>query len=152
MSHEAKADICVRADLPRVAGTIERATGDYFWKGPQSTDRRTLITSGQPIPIQGSAVVSLVQPSPLCDSAVMTLKAPHRFDEHVDRVVLVNETLLVGPGSDCHVRYREAQDRAVLTRRGDRWMVKAGLAGDFQELSPGERTTLRSLAMTLEQA
>ena len=96
--------------------------------------------------------MTLGQPSPLCDSAVLTLSAPHRFDEHVDSVVFVNETLLVGPGPDCHIRCREASDRAVLTRRDDRWMVKAGLAGDFQELRPGQRTTLRSLAMTLEEA
>jgi hypothetical protein len=126
--------------------------GDYFWKGPQAADRRELITSGQPIPIQGSAVIRLLQPSPLCDSAVLTLSPPHRFDEHVDGVVLVNDTLLVGPGPDCHIRCRESSDRAILTRRDNRWLAKAGLAGDFEELCPGQRKTLRSLAMTLEMA
>lgn len=152
MSHGQGADVCVRADWPRYAGSIERVDGDYFWKTARSADRRELIHSGQPIPIQGTAVINLLQPSPLCDSAALVLSAPHRFDEHVDGVVLVNETLLVGPGSDCHIRCRESTDRAILTRRDDRWLVKAGLAGDFEELCPGQRKTLRSLAMTLEQA
>ena len=97
-------------------------------------------------------MATLEQPSPLCDSAVVKLGPPHRFDQHVDGVVLVNETLLVGPSPDCHIRCRESTDRAVLSRKGGRWLAKAGLAGDFEELCPGQRMTLRSLAMTLEEA
>ena len=96
--------------------------------------------------------MSLQQPSVLCDSAVLSLSPPHRFDQHVDGVVLVNETLLVGPSPDCHIRFGETSDRAVVTRRGDRWLAKAGLAGDFEELRPGHRMMLRTLAMTLEEA
>jgi hypothetical protein len=131
---------------------IERVGGDYFWMGSQLSDRRHWISDGQPIPIRGSAVLLLSKPSPLCDSAVLTLRAPHRFEGHVDGVVLAIDSLLVGPGSDCHIRYRESLDRAVLTRRGERWLARTGLSGDFEELVPGQRTTLRSLAMTLEQA
>jgi hypothetical protein len=67
-------------------------------------------------------------------------------------VILVNETLLVGPSPDCHIRFRESTDRAVITRREDRWLAKIGLAGDFKELRPGQRTMLRTLAITLENA
>jgi hypothetical protein len=152
LSHDKTADVCVRADWPRHAGVIERESGDYFWQGVRNADRRELVISGKPLPIQGSAVMCLRQPSLLCDSAVLILSPPHRFDQHVDGVVLVNETLLIGPTADCHIRCRESSDRAVLTRRGERWLGKAGLAGDFEELRPGQRTMLRSLAMTLEEA
>lgn len=152
LSHRTTADVCVRADWPRFAGTIELQGGDYFWQEARSSAKRQLINAGQPLPIPGSATISLQQPSSLCDSAVLSLNRPHRFDQHVDGVILVNETLLVGPSSDCHIRFRESTDRAVITRRGDQWFIKAGLAGDFQELRPQERTTLRSLAITLEQA
>ena len=152
LTNETGADVCVRADWPRFAGTIERDGADYFWNGARSSASRELITSGQPLPVPGSAVATLEQPSPLCDSAVLRLDPPHRFDQHVDGVVLVNETLLVGPSPDCHIRCRESSDRAVLTRRGSRWLAKPGLAGDFEEICPGQRMTLRSLAMTLEVA
>jgi hypothetical protein len=151
-SDQSVADVCVRSDWPREAGTIQRADSDYFWEGAGTADRRELITDRQPIPIQGSAVITLLQPSPLSDSAVLAVSPPHRFDQHVDGVILVNETLLVGPTPDCHIRCRESSDRAVITRRGDRWLAKAGLAGDFVELCPGQRMTLRTLAMTLEEA
>jgi hypothetical protein len=142
----------VRADWPRHAGTIHRDGGDYFWKEARSTAKHQLLAGGQPLPISGSAKISLHQPSSLCDSAILTLSRPHRFDQHVDGVVLVNETLLVGPSPDCHIRYRESTDRAVITRRDDRWLAKIGLAGDFKELRPGQRTMLRTLAITLEKA
>jgi hypothetical protein len=152
VSHETRADVCVRADWPRHAGTIHRDGGDYFWKEARSAAKHQLLASGQPLPISGSATVSLHQPSSLCDSAILTLSRPHRFDQHVDGVILVNETLLVGPSPDCHIRFRESTDRAVITRREDRWLAKIGLAGDFKELRPGQRTMLRTLAITLEKA
>ena len=152
LSHETTADVCVRADWPRIAGKIERDGDDYFWDSIRSAATRELITKGQSLPIPGSAVVTLDQPSPLCESAVLRLNPPHRFDQHVDGVILVNNTFLVGPTPDCHIRCRESSDRAVVTRRDGKWLAKAGLSGDFEELRPGRRMTLRTLAMTLEEA
>ena len=146
------ADICVRADLPRQAGSIERVGGDYFWEDAQDNERRDLISNGHTLAIQGSAQLTLRQPSALCDSAVLSLKPPHRFDQHVDAVVLANETVLVGPSPDCHIRCRDSVDRAVLIRRENQWLAKAGLAGTPEKLRPGHRTMLKTLALTLEEA
>ncbi len=163
-SSQQLADICVRADWPRNAGTIERNSGDYFWRANDNGSPvehghsiansipRALITSGRPLPIPGSACVTLQTPSPLSSSATLTLTAPHRFADHVDGVVLVDQTLLIGPQPDCHIRCHQLDDRIVLTCRGDTWMGKVGLAADFEELVPGNRVTLQSLAMTLEKA
>ena len=96
--------------------------------------------------------MTLQKPSPLSNSAVLKLQAPHRFVDHIDAVVLTGETVLIGPGVDCHIQYRACPDRAVVTRRGDQWLAKIGLSGDFQPLEPGERTMLGNLAITLEKA
>jgi hypothetical protein len=92
------------------------------------------------------------QPSPLSNSATLKLHPPHRFHQHVDGVVLVDETLLIGPQADCHVRCHQLADRAVITRRGEKWLGKLGLASDFVELPCGDRISLQSLAITLEKA
>lgn len=152
LSHTDLADVCVRADWPRNAGTIERRGGDYFWQGSRSKEQRELISAGRPLPIAGTATITMSKPSQLTNSATLQLKPPHRFHEHVDGVVLVDETLLIGPQTDCHVHCHQASDRAVLNRRDGRWLGKVGLAGDFEELHPGTRATMGSLAMTLEQA
>ena len=145
-------DICVQADWPRLAGQISRQGADYFWQGQRAADQKILLTDGTQVPVDGSALMTLGKPSQLSDTAVLSLNGPHRFDQHVDGVVLVRETILVGPGSDCHLRCRDASDRVVLQLKGNQWYAKAGLLGDFQRLEVGSRVLLQSLAMTLELA
>lgn len=152
LSRATNANVCVQADWPRLAGQISRRGADYFWQGQNSLESKTLLTDGTPIPIQGSALMTLGKPSQLSDTAVLSLNAPHRFDQHVDGVVLVRETVLVGPGSDCHLRCRGASDLAILQLKDNQWYAKAGLLGDFQKLEVGHRVVIQSLAMTLEMA
>ena len=152
------ADVRVRADWPRLAGRIEKESGDYFWcdmytKGA-TPHARSLVTHGQVLPIAGSASVKLTQPSPLTATAMLDLAPPHRFDEHIDRVILVDGTLLIGPSAECHVRCDPPKDaptpeRLIMTRRGDRWL--AGTAGNLQEFVVGTPIQLQSVTMTLEE-
>ncbi len=152
LSRASNADICVQADWPRLAGQISRRGADYFWQGKRAADQKILLADGTQIPVDGSALMTLGKPSQLSDTAVLSLNAPHRFDQHVDGVVLVRETILVGPGSDCHLRCRDASDRAILQLKDNHWYAKAGLSGDFQKLEVGCRIVIQSLAMTLELA
>ena len=152
LSRASTVDICVQADWPRLAGQISRRGADYFWQGQRAADQKILLTDGTQVPVDGSALMTLGKPSQLSDTAVLSLNGPHRFDQHVDGVVLVRETILVGPGSDCHLRCRDASDRVVLQLKGNQWYAKAGLLGDFQRLEVGSRVVLQSLAMTLELA
>lgn len=145
-------DVCVRADWPRHAGAIDREGADYFWQSSDLDRPRHLITPGQRLPIRGSAQMTLNCPSPLSTSATLSVSAPHRLDGHVDGAILVNETLLVGPTGDCHIRATEFPTRAVLVCRAGQWQAKADGDSGFSQLSPGERTTLNTLAMTLEEA
>ena len=149
-------DVCVRADWPRRAGVIDRDGADYFWQSESSTDvsdtTRQLIISTQVIPISGSAQMTLDCPSPLSSSATLSLRGQHRFDGHVDSVILVNETLLIGPSRDCHIQSIDFPDRSVLVCRAGRWQAKIDTQSDFHQLVPGKRITLQSLAMTLEEA
>ena len=149
LSRASNADICVQADWPRMAGQISRRGADYFWQGQSPTDQKILLTDGTKVPVDGSALMTLGKPSQLSDTAVLSLNGPHRFDQHVDGVVLVRETILVGPSSDCHLRCRDATDRAILQLKDNQWYAKAGLLGDFQRLEAGSRVVRQSLAMTV---
>lgn len=149
---QSPADICVRADWPRHAGVIHRKGTDYFWHSSQSDTNPVLIQSGHNLPISGSAQMTLNCPNPLSGSATLSLQNPHRFDGHVDGVVLVNNTLLIGPTSDCHIRATEFADRAVLVLRDGVWQGKLNDEDSFMTLTPGRRVSLASLVMTLEPA
>lgn len=145
------AEICVRTDWPRRAGMIHRKGGDYFWQHAND-DTHQLINPKQPLPIGGSAAMTLTCPSPLCNSAVLSIRPPHRFADHIDEVMLVDQTLLMGAGKDRHIVTREFTDEAVLVHRQGSWMGKLNSQGEFEEITPGIRITLGSLAMTLEKA
>lgn len=144
-------DICVRADWPRRAGEIHREGADYFWQ-PNQDEKRRLISPGDVIPVPGSAKMTLQSPSPLSTSARLQLAAPHRFDGHVDGAVLVNETILIGPEKDCHIRAHESESRAILVHRAGNWQAKLVNEDQFRQLVIGERINLDNLAMTMEEA
>jgi hypothetical protein len=111
-----------------------------------------MINDDQTIPVAGSATMKLTKPSPLCRSAMLRLGNPHRFTDHVDGVVLVADAVLIGPGTDCHVRSNQLLDRIVITQRDGNWFGRLGLAGEFTQLPLGQRWKLSSMTMTLEAA
>lgn len=136
-------DIPIVADVPSSAGTIRRVGDDYYWHAA-GTDSR----SGQwcdpkePISELGSADLRLSKPSPLCNTAVITLKPPHRFGNHVDAVVLVQDTLLIGPSADCHLRCRSLSSTLVLLHRGGEWFAKTGFAATSVAITVGSTIKL----------
>lgn len=153
------ADISVKADWPRRAGSIVRSGDDYFWTPAQDNAASTpppvapsLISDGQPLPVSGTAAVTVAKPSGLSSTAVVQVAPPHRFDGHVDSVLLVRDTVLIGNGRGHHIRHREEDELVVLVWRSNHWRIKSGVGGDFQDLALDQRYVVGSLAMTMEQA
>ncbi|MGB7326953.1 MAG: hypothetical protein WBD31_18910 [Rubripirellula sp.] len=164
------ADVVVQADWPRRAGSIKRVAGDYFWNPHESNvpgnavvseiAKPILIRHGQSLDIAGSADMKLEKRSPLSSTAVLSVSPPHRFDHHVDGIVLVDKTVLIGAGRECHLRHRDATDVAILVHRPKGsaansqagWSVKLGLDGPFQELVASQSLALGPITMTLEPA
>jgi hypothetical protein len=80
------------------------------------------------------------------------MRGPHRFDGHVDGVILVDQLLLIGPGQDCHIRATETDEQIILLRREGKWQSKRKNQDRSNELSFGQRITVGTLEMTLESA
>lgn len=149
--HESPA-ISARADWPRKAGKLVREDQDYFWQPAES--KQQLVIPGTSVPISGSAVMTLNCPSSLSNSAVLTLTPPHRFGGHVDAIILVDKTLVIGPGETNHIRTHHFSDQAVMVKRADGWHAKLATESKFASFSqaPQNRITLGSLVMALEKA
>jgi hypothetical protein len=156
------ADVRVRADWRRQEGTLLRRGGDYFWRAASAAQRGadgTLLRSGECLPIPGSAQLRLTTPTPLSASAVLSLAPPHRFDGHVDAVILVDRTVLIGPQSGHHICCGGLDSSVVLRIREGRFQAKLQSdpqtpnAADrsFCDLEPGRRVTLGDLDLTLER-
>ncbi|TWT80028.1 hypothetical protein CA13_14400 [Planctomycetes bacterium CA13] len=148
-----KNDIAVGADLPRTAGTILRNDDDYFWENNEANTanaKPAMIQSGTALPIPGSARLNLHKSSPLSGSAVLTLDPPHRFADHIDAVILADQTILVGPTPECNVRGTMLGGNIVMTRRGNRWYGKVIGTQDLKECPIGERVEIGNVALTWE--
>jgi hypothetical protein len=140
-------DIPLVADVPSSAGTVRRTGDDYYWY-PADADSSTHSGAGhwcnpkEPIAGLGSADLRLSKPSPLCNTAVMTLKPPHRFGDHVDAVLLVQDTCLVGPSADCHVRCRSLSSTLILLHRDGDWFAKQGFGAKSVAIPVGSTMKL----------
>lgn len=145
----ATCDVAVQTDWPRRAGDLVREDIEYFWVS--ESEERHWIRHGEAVPIPGSARLILRRPSPLSQSVSLELESAHRFANHVDAVVLVQDTVLVGPGLDCHIRCRNLADRLVLLERDGKWRVKIGKSTPV-DLKIGVRFTDETLTMTLERS
>ncbi|OYP31716.1 hypothetical protein CGZ80_20700 [Rhodopirellula sp. MGV] len=168
------ADVTVQADWRRNEGTLIRHGGDYFWSpsvsdgnnsGPRSMapPKRQLLVDGSRFPISGSATMLLRKPSVLSASAVLELQPPHRFDGHVDHILIAAQTLLIGPTEANHIRCSGMDVSAVLVIRDGRWKAKLNrssntsrflaseTAREFVDLIPGQRQSLGPLDMMLEE-
>lgn len=162
-------DVQVRSDWRRHEGDIVRRDGDYFWSRSEeglssAWGGEELLASAAMLPISGSATMRLHKPSPLSGSAVLSLDPPHRFDQHVDQILLVDQTILIGPGSQSHIRCTAIDVSAVMVLRAGKWQAKlkseVGQGGllaakpktQFIELVPGRRVSLGELDMMLEIA
>ncbi len=141
-----------------------RQNGDYFWIAyGQKQGAGRLIRSGETLPISGTAQIQLTVPSALSGSAVLSLAPPHRFDNHVDHILLVDQTVLIGPSTDHHICSSSIEDAAVLVYRDGIWKAKSKPApgqsengsppprSRFVELVPGHRVSIGQLDMTLER-
>ncbi|QDV44858.1 hypothetical protein Enr13x_47290 [Stieleria neptunia] len=163
-------DIQVRTDWRRREGTLVRRNGDYFWTAAEDEEAAgrqdsagRLLVSDSVFPISGSATLRLHQPSPLSRSAVLSLDPPHRFDQHIDQILLVDQTILIGPSVGDHIRCTAVDTAAVLVIRDQRWQAKlrpgASTDGSSRrtnrpqpvDLVPGRRVSIGELDMMLEE-
>ncbi len=142
--------IQVISDWRRREGQLARRDGDYFWIPADEGSQECLISDGQTLPINGSAKLRLSKPSILSGSVVLSLEPPHRFAGHVDATILVEQTILIGPTADQHIRCSWLVDAVVLVFRDGSWQAKQKLHG-LVPVPPGERVSLGELDLTLEE-
>jgi hypothetical protein len=146
-------DVSLVADVPRLAGMIVRDQADYYW---QDSGDRKWIEPGKRIAGLGSAKLRLHKPSALCNSAVLTLDPPHRFGGHIDAVILADQTWLIGPSDDCHIRCRSLSSPLVVSCGSEeqaeektyQWSIKQGFGGTPKQLPVGRHLTVGDSAST----
>lgn len=156
---EQEATIGVQADLHRREAALTRSQGEYRIEpldGTVTVDgqvitRAVSLRAGDPFTLGRHVRFWFHQPHPLSASAKLSVEPRTRLRPHVDAVLWLDDTLVIGPSEDCHVRVPHAEGALVLMRRGAVWQVKP-TAGEahWRPLTPGRRLDGLGISMTLE--
>lgn len=158
-------DIALIADVSRHHATIQRDPEGYFLEAPrkvhingQAADK-ALLRSGDRITLGNSCQLQFWQPVPVSTSARLDMASGHRFAEPVQAVILMADTLVIGPQAQAHVQVPEMYDPLILYRKNNglavRWPGVVIINGvKHQErgpLEPGSTLATDQISLALER-
>jgi hypothetical protein len=163
---EAVVDIPLLADVSRHHATLQRDPEGYFLEAirrvqvnSQPTEK-VLLRSGDRVTLGSSCQVQFWQPVPVSASARLDLVSGHRFLHPVDSVLLMADTLLIGPGPQAHVAVPDLTQPLVLFRQkgglAARWSGNLVIDGQVHQgkgaLAPGSMLQTEQVTLALERA
>lgn len=126
-SPERMADVPILGNLSRRHAVIRRDGGGYLLDplrpvrlDGQPCQRPATLTSGQIIELGESVKLRFERPHPLSSTAQLLLVSRHKFEPTVDRVLLMSESLVLGPGGQNHILCQHWDEELVLFRQGER--------------------------------
>jgi hypothetical protein len=132
---EANVDIPLFADVSRLHATLTRESEGYLVEagralkvnGQPATTK--LLRNGDRVTLGSSCQLQFRQPVPVSTSARLDLVSGHRLTLAVDGVLLMADTLVLGPGENVHVAMPDLERTIVLFRQKEGLGVRC--VGDF---------------------
>jgi hypothetical protein len=126
------ADVPLLASLSRRHATIVRSREGYLLEAHSSTrvgnrpvDGNVYLNNGYEIELGTGVRLRFWMPTVLSSTAVLEFLSDHRPCRSVDGVILMQETCLLGPGRENHVRCPDWPDSVVLYLDGGNFCCKS---------------------------
>jgi hypothetical protein len=122
---EATVDVPLFADVSRLHASITRDAEGYLLQALRPVQvngkmvDQALLQPNDRLTLGGSCQLQFRLPSPLSHSARLDLVSGHRLPVAVEAVLLMADTLLLGPDTQAHVALPEVQKPVVLFRHRD---------------------------------
>jgi hypothetical protein len=122
---DAYVDIPVFADVSRLHATVTRDSEGYLIEAARAMQingkpiDRALLQAGDRITLGSSFQMQFRMPVPVSTSARLDLVSGHRLPLAVDGVLLMADTLVLGPGTHVHVPMPDLKQPIVLFRQKD---------------------------------
>jgi tetratricopeptide (TPR) repeat protein len=129
---EATVDLPLFADVSRVHAEVTRDSEGYLLQGMRAvqvngrTVERALLRNNDRITLGSCCQLQFRQAVPVSTSARLDLVSGHRLRVSVDGVLLMSDTLLLGPGNQVHVQMPDLQQPLVLFRQKDGLGIRTG--------------------------
>jgi hypothetical protein len=132
---DATVDVALFADVSRLHATVTRDAEGFLLEAARPLQvngqptEKALLSANDRITLGPSCQLQFRQPVPVSATARLDLVSGHRLALAVDAVLLMADTLVIGPGTQAHITMPELRQPVVLFRQ------KAGLgirhAGNF---------------------
>jgi hypothetical protein len=134
-SGEAPVDVPLLADVSRMHATISRDTEGYLIEAA-----RPVLVNGQPqtrapllpgdrVTLGASCQFLFQKPVPISATAKLEMVSGHRLPLSVSAVLLMADSLVLGPGPQAHVSIPDRNENIVLFRHADGIGIRC--PGDF---------------------
>jgi hypothetical protein len=118
------ADVCLMANLSRRHATLKRIGEDWFIHPHQSTvvsgravSGPTLLKTGDAICLAERVRLGFRIPSVLSGSALIDFESHHRPQQSVSGIVLMTDSVLLGPRRDHHICCADWPELVVIYRQ-----------------------------------
>lgn len=161
---DATVDVPILADVSRHHASLQRDPEGYFLEAIRPTQlkgqtvQKGFLHSGDRITLGSSCQFVFTQAVPVSASARLDLVSGHRLWRALEGVLLMAETLVLGPGSQVHVQVPDLHQPLILFRQ------KSGLGVRYQgklwvndqpclercSLEPGMKVATEEVTLTLE--
>jgi hypothetical protein len=132
---ESPVDVPLFADISRLHAALRRDAEGYLLEGVRAVRvngrpaDRALLQPGDRVTLGTCCMLLFSQPVPVSATAQLELVSGHRLPLSVDKVFLMADTLVIGPGPQAHVVIPDLGQPVVLFRQKEGLGVRYG--GDF---------------------
>lgn len=163
-SPETKVDVAIFADVSRHHATLSRDSEGYVLEAVRSVQvngqkvERALLQSGDRVTLGTSCQFRFWLPLAISATARLELVSGHRLRLAVDGVILMADTLVMGPGSQVHLSLPDLKRPLVLYRQKDALavsypgtlIVNGQPCKDRAQLEAGATVTGEGFSLALE--
>jgi hypothetical protein len=118
-------DLPLVADVSRIHATLTRDAEGYLLETVRPVQvnnqsvTRALLRANDRITLGATCQLCFRQPVPVSASAVLEIVSGHRLARSVEGVLLMAETLIIGPGAQAHVTIPDLKEAVILFRHKD---------------------------------
>jgi hypothetical protein len=122
---DAFVDVPLLADVSRTHAAVRREADGYILEAVRSVQvngqrtEKTLLHAGDRVTLGTCCQLQFRQPVPVSASARLDLVSGHRLPLAVDAVLLMADTLVIGPGEQAHIHVPELDHAVILFRNKD---------------------------------
>ena len=155
----------ILADISRQHAWVQRDPEGCFLEALRAVRinqlpvTKSLLRSGDQITLGKSCQLIFTQAVPVSASARLDLVSGHRFGRALQGVLLMAETLVLGPGSATHVQIPDLPQSMILFRQGKglavRYPGKLRANGETCtercSFAPGAKVVVEDVALSLER-